>query len=44
MLFALIVQQVMFEPRDLTGRPMSERAFVEEVSRSLTGYLMAPAG
>jgi AcrR family transcriptional regulator len=44
MLFALIVQQAMFEPRDLTGRPMSERAFVEEVSRSLTGYLMTPAG
>ena len=44
MLFALIVQRVMFEPRDLTGRPMSEQAFVAEVSRSLTGYLTTAAG
>lgn len=44
MLFALIVQQVMFEARDLTGRPMREQTFVEEVSRSLALYLMTPAG
>jgi AcrR family transcriptional regulator len=44
MLFALIVQRVMFEPRDLTGRPMPEQAFVAEVSRSITLSLTTAAG
>lgn len=39
MMFAMIVQVVMFEPRELTGRPMADKTLSDQVANALTAYL-----
>lgn len=41
-LFALLVQQVMFRPQDITGRPMADKTLAEELTRSLVLFLTVP--
>lgn len=44
MLFAILVQQVMFKPRELTGRPMTDKTLTRELCRTLLLQLTTPGG
>lgn len=39
MMFAVLIQTVMFEPRELTGRPMADKTLAEQVAKAITVYL-----
>jgi len=41
-LFAMLVQQVMFEARELTGRPMADRRLAEQLCQAMLLYLTVP--
>lgn len=43
-LFAILVQQVMFKPRELTGRPMIDKTLTRELCRTLLLQLTTPGG
>jgi len=39
MVFAAVVQQVMFDKHEVSGTPMADRTFVREIARCVANYL-----